>query len=317
MLERLNSRQMASFAARGLLRFDGKVPTDINEQFLDEAGRPPTPAPGASKKSLLARYFALMRANKIPAVPAGTPLLDAYPEDTALGRLVRLPWVRGAIESLVGPGSLLDHHFLHITFPPAFRDGAVGTSQNTHQDSTIDPRQAFDIQLMYFPHEVTAEMGGTRYVPGTHLRVVSEAAIGRYQNILGQQHVVCPAGTLIFTHHGLWHGGGLNRSDRVRYMFKVRINPSVRQRRLWDSGDLTDDDFAQGPIFHVKSRRAEDHIHTILTTPEPWFENDTGRLEYINRIRFWRYLLGDDEFDADYWLTRIENDPQMVLDTHA
>ncbi len=165
---------------------------------------------------------------------------------------------------------------------------------------------------MYFPHEVTPEMGGTRYVPSTHLRVVSEAAIARYQNIAGQKHVVCPAGTLVFTHHGLWHGGGRNRSDRVRLMFKIRLNPTVRQQRLWDTSDLTAADFAQRPIFHLKSRRDPNHIHSILTRPERWFENDTGRIEYINRIRFWRFLLGDDSFDADYWVTRIENEPQAT-----
>ena len=36
-----------------------------------------------------------------------------------------------------------------------------------------------------------------RFVPGTHLRKVSEIAVGRYQNIRGQQHMVCEAGTLI------------------------------------------------------------------------------------------------------------------------
>ena len=308
MLERFTSAQMAHFAAHGLLRFDGRVPEDVNEQFLDEAGRMTTPAPGEDAQTAMDRNRALMRASRIPEVPAGTPLLDAYDASTALGRLVRLPWVQGGIESLVGAGSLIDHHFLHVALPPSLRGGARGASQNTHQDSTIDPRQAFDIQLMYFPHAVTETMGGTRYVPGTHLRIVSEAAIGRYQNILGQQHVVCPAGTLIFTHHGLWHGGGLNRSDRVRYMFKIRLNPTVRQCRLWDTSDLAEDDFAQRPIFHVRHRERE-HLQSILTTPEAWFENDTGRLEYINRVRFWRFLLGDDTFDADYWATRVENEP--------
>ena len=294
MLERLNSKQMASFAARGFLRFDGRVPPDINELFMDEAGRR-----NASS------YAELIANSRIPEVPAGTGLMEAYPADTALGRLVRLPWVRGAIESLVGPGSLIDHHFLHVLIP----SGERGTTQHTHQDSTIDPRLTFDIQIMYFPHEVTPEMGGTRYVPGTHLRVVSEMAVARYQNIAGQEHVVCPAGTLVFAHHGLWHGGGRNRSERVRFMFKIRLNPTVRQQRLWDTSDLSEAALAQRPIFHVKERRDPDHIHSILTRGERWFENDTGRIEYINRIRFWRFLLGDDAFDADYWVTRIENEP--------
>ncbi len=315
----LNTRQMARFAARGYLRFDGIVPDDINEQFIAEAGHVEPPSAGRGRRATMQKYAALMRANDLEAVAPGTPLQIAYASDSALGRIVRLPEVRGAIESLVGPGSIVDHHFLHITFPPEYyqaigadsqqADSQHAVSQNTHQDSTIDPRQTFDVQIFYFPHDVTPEMGGTRFVPGTHLRIVSEAAIGRYQNILGQQHVVCPAGTLIFMHHGMWHGGGVNRSDTVRYMFKIRLNPTVRQQRLWDTHDLNEEDFAQSPIFFIKNRRDADHVHSILTTPEPWFEQDTGRLEYINRIRFWRFLLGDERFDADYWVTRIENEP--------
>ena len=65
---------------------------------------------------------------------------------------------------------------------------------------------AFDIQLFYFPQEVTEPMGGTRFLPGSHLRVVSEAAISRYQNIVGQQHVVCPAGTVLIFQKGFGTG---------------------------------------------------------------------------------------------------------------
>ena len=32
----------------------------------------------------------------------------------------------------------------------------------------------------------------------------------------------------------------------------------------------------------------------------------------MNRARLWRYLTGDDHFDAHYWLTRIENEPQNL-----
>ena len=302
----LNSRQVATFVARGFLRFDAAVPAALNEQFLDEVGRPPQPGDNMRKV-----YAKLLTGSGIPAVPAGTALADAYPARSAIAHVLDLPLVRGAIESLVGAGARFDHHFLHVTFPPEFyaARGMPNVSQHTHQDSTIDPRRAFDIQIMYYPHDVTPDMGGTRFIPGTHLRVVSEAAIGRYQNVRGQQHVVCPAGTLLFLHHGIWHGGGVNRSDRLRYMFKIRINPTVRQRRLWDTADLPNDHFSQRPIFLIKEAPDPNDIHTILTTPEPWFEADTGRLEYLNRIRLWRYLLDDERFDADYWLTRVENDP--------
>ena len=43
---------------------------------------------------------------------------------------------------------------------------------------------------------------------------------------------------------------------------------------------------------------------------ERWFEFDTGRLEMINRVKLWRYLLGDASADVDYWLTRLER-PQI------
>ncbi|HWA64216.1 MAG TPA: phytanoyl-CoA dioxygenase family protein, partial [Caulobacteraceae bacterium] len=146
---------------------------------------------------------------------------------------------------------------------------------------------------------------GTRFVPGTHLRKVSEAAIGRYQNIRGQQHMVCPAGTLLFLHHGIWHGGGVNRSDHTRYMFKIRAHASGRQTRAWDLSDWTPP-AAQRPIFYRKAAPAPGTVETILTTPEPWFEADTGRLEFVNRIKLWRYLTEDPSYDADYWLTRLE-----------
>ena len=211
----LSSRRVAEFVARGFLRLEAVVPDELNERFRAEAAE-----------------------RAIPEVAAGTPLLAAYPEDSTLGAIVRLPLVRGAIESLAGPGCLLDHHFLHIAHKRSSfeKRGLRQSAQPTHQDSTIDPRrEQFDVQLLYFPQEVTREMGGTRFIPGSHLRIVSEAAVSRYQNVLGQEHVVCPAGTLLVAHHGLWHGGGINRSERIRYTFKMRLNPTVKQCRLWDT----------------------------------------------------------------------------------
>ena len=302
----LNSRQMAQFAARGFLRFDGIVPEQINQQFLDDIGH----VDESEIESPRSHYAKVMQTSAVPVVNAGLPLHKAYERGSALYKMLNLVGVKGAIQSLVGRSPTFDHHFLHITFPPRFYEGSKSTqvSQNTHQDSTIDTRKAFDIQIMYFPHGVSREMGGTRFIPGTHLRAVSEAAIGRYQNIRGQQHMVCEAGTLLFMHMGVWHGGGLNQSDKMRYMFKIRICPTERQVRLWDDSDLPDDHFEQRPIFWTGPPSDPDHLHAILMKGEPWFEADTSRLEFINRVRFWRYLLGDASFDADYWLTRIENE---------
>ena len=31
--------------------------------------------------------------------------------------------------------------------------------------------------------------------------------------------------------------------------------------------------------------------------------------DLMARVRLWRYLLGDDKADVDYWMTRVENEP--------
>jgi hypothetical protein len=78
-------------------------------------------------------------------------------------------------------------------------------------------------------------------------------------------------------------------------MFKLRLNPTVRQLKLWDTADLDSPE-----------------IHSILFRNHRWYGND-DRLEYANRIKLWRFLTGNDRFDSHYWLTRIENMPERVV----
>lgn len=284
---RLNTMEVARFVSQGYLRFDALVPEPLNERFLKQAEQA-KPVGG----------------------PAGTPLSEAY-RGSVMAEILRLPRVAAVIHSLVGPGCLFDHQGTHFNPPASVFEskGIPVMAQHTHQDSTIDLRTAFDVQMFYYPHDVTPEMGGTRFIPGTHLRRVSESAIARYQNVVGQQKVVCKAGTLLFFHHGLWHGGEVNRSDRTRYMLKIRMNPTVRQVRLWNTSDLTPAMAQAQEIFDFGKPHDPNDLQQVLCQPQPWFEFDTGRLEYINRIKLWRHLLGDDSFDAHHWMTRIENEP--------
>jgi hypothetical protein len=274
----LNSRQMASFAARGFLRFDRLIQPELNERAMREID------------------------GNVPAAPAGTPLAQCYPPPSALGEILRSPAIAGIIDSLVGPDPLFDHQFVHV------REPHEDASQHLHGDSTIDLRMHFDIQLMYFPHAVPLEMGGTLLVPGSHFRRINESDIARYQNVRGQMAMVCEAGTILVLHHGVWHCGRQNKTNQRRYMFKVRLNPTVRQMRLWNTDDLDSRAGQHHPIFSADT--PADDIQAVLSTQEPWFEGGTGRLEILNRIKFWRFLTGDDNFDAHYWLTRLENMPE-------
>jgi hypothetical protein len=263
----LTSVQMAHFVAHGSLRMDAVVPDEMNQQAIE-----------------------VLKAG-VPAVPYGTPLSETFEDGSFVDRLVNLPEIAGAIHSLVGPEPTVDHHAVHI------RKAHEGEAQNLHGDAIIDVRpDAFDMQLMYYPQEVTLEMGGTLSVPGSHLRRTNETDTGRYQNLRGQTRLTCPAGTVVFLHHGIWHGGRRNDSDIDRYMFKIRFNPTVRQVRLWNTEDLYDDAVA-----------AE------LNTSFPWYESATGRLEIYNRVKLWQALSGDDTFDPDYWVTRVSNRPRRVV----
>jgi hypothetical protein len=279
----LSSKQMAHFVAKGYLRFDELIPNDLNQAIMRD-----------------------IDGGMVKSQPAGTPLSQCYLPPSAVGQMLRLPEVQGMIQSLVGPDPLFDHQAVHVRQP--HEDSA----QHLHGDSTIDIRMHFDIQLMYFPHDVTPDMGGTLILPGSHFRRINEMDIARYQNFIGQIQTVCKAGTLLIVHHGIWHCGRQNKSDRVRYMFKVRLNPAVRQLRLWNIDDLTDDDVRNQTIFGGSEKK--ENIQSILGTQEPWFEHADGRIEIINRARLWRFLTGDNSFDVHYWLTRLENMPERVLE---
>ncbi|MEM7018863.1 MAG: hypothetical protein AAF512_16165, partial [Pseudomonadota bacterium] len=142
----LNSTDMALFASRGFLRMDEIVPPELNQQFLDEIGH----VDESEISDPMSHYGKVMQSSAIPVVNAGVPFKGAYPEGSALQKIVTLPEIAGAIKSLVGTNPIFDHHFLHITFPPSFYKNTdrPQVSQHTHQDSTIDPRKAFDVQLM-------------------------------------------------------------------------------------------------------------------------------------------------------------------------
>ena len=279
----LTTAQMAEFVARGFLRFDELVPEAINRDVM-----------------------AAFDAGGIDAAPAGTPLSHCYPQPSPIGAMLRIPKIQGIIHSLVGPDPLFDHHAIHVRQPNE------GKAQGMHGDSIIDTRLHFDIQLMYFPHDVPLEMGGTLLVPGSQYRRINEADIARYQNFAGQVPMVCKAGSLLALHHGIWHCGRQNKTDRKRYMYKIRLNPVVRQYRLWNTDDLAAMIGGQKRIFTAEQNAAED-VQTILGRGEPWYEDGGGRLEIVNRVKMWRFLSGDENFDVHYWLTRLENMPETRL----
>ena len=303
MAKLLTTEQMVEFASSGCLFFEELIDKETNKEFLDDIGHT-----SADKVDSMETYNKTIKAtSSIPRIKAGSPLKNAYPVNSPLEKILKNEVVAGAIQSLVGSNPVVDHQALHLTFPTKFFKGANKRqmSQGNHQDSTIDPRSTFDIQVFYFPTEVTKEMGGTRYHPGTHLRIVNEFAIAKYQNILGQKSIVCKPGTIGIFHNGLWHGAGVNFSDEIRYMFKVRLQPTEKQELLWDPEKRYKP--LPNRALYWTDENKEETINDILMQSYPWQEADTNRLDKINVVKFWRLLTGHKKMDVDYWLTRIEN----------
>lgn len=260
----LTSVQMANFVADGFLRFDELVPAHLNAAALAE-----------------------MERDAIESLKRGpdATLDKAWPRNDGIRAVFSLPEIQGMIHSLVGPNPHYDHHAVHIVAPER------GIAQVWHADNILDQRLDFDIQFFYFPHDTPREMGGTMILPGSHYRRISESDIARYHNFLNQYPIVCKAGTVFVVHHGIWHCAQANLTRQTRYMFKLRLNPTVPQQMLWNTGDLDDPG-----------------ISKALMRDHQWYGNE-DRLEHVNRIRFWRFLTRDDTFDLGYYLSRLENQP--------
>ena len=277
----LSSPQVAELVAAGYLRFDALVPAEINDAASEELrANFGEPSRGLGP---ISRRFA-----------PGRPLSGYFGGSGGVGRMLALPAVQGIIQSLVGPDPFYDHHAIHVRRPGE-------PSQPLHADAVIDARAAFDIQLMYYPEAVPARGGGTLLVPGSQFRQVNEQEIARYQNLAGQVQLECPAGTVLVLHHGLWHCGRRTYLDGERYMFKLRLNPRVPQVRLWACGDLEDEAVVE-------------QVRSILERSFPWYEGAAARLEQIQRAALFRRLSGDDTFQVEYWLGRLENQAHPRLD---
>lgn len=287
---RLTTRQMAEFVTHGCLRFEALVPADINERAVAEMGE------------LMAGRFA-PEGMKPPAT--GTPLDECYPPPSVIGEYLRLPEVRGIIESLVGPNPTFDHDFTHHL--PAGSDYL----QPLHVDAIADsPDPTFDIQLFWYPNDVAPGEGGTRFVPGSHFRRVQASGLDRYHNIVGEEQYSGPAGTVVVFHHGMWHAGQPNPGGGDRWMHKTRLNPTVPQVRLWNTADLAD--LHNEPDDHMFATMAPDSVAHMFRTVHPWMGVTESRNEQVQRARLWRYLTGDESYDVDHYLTRLEGRARLL-----
>jgi hypothetical protein len=277
---RLTTAEMAQFVAHGFLIFESVVPDDINAAALEH-------------------FRETGVVDMVRDKPdSGTSLADCYADPSPVGAMLRLPRLEGILTSLVGPDPVFDHDWVHVRY------GGDVLDQHLHQDAIIDTTLAFDVQMFWFPHDVSPGEGGTGFVPGSHLRRVNEFDIARYQNIVGQRDFSGPAGSLAVFHQGMWHRGRANAGADERWAYKIRLNPTQPQVRHWNLDDF--DEIHGARHDHLFANYESETAAGLFRQHEPWHESATGRLETVQRSRLWRYLTGDDKFDSDWYLTRTE-----------
>ena len=154
---------------------------------------------------------------ELEAVFAGGPnpgneILERAP---LLQQVYEHPRVRGALTSVLGHDYEMHAHRHCHASPPGMR------GQQWHQDD-VNRRhhQIWRVLAMYYPQDVTAEMGPTMILPGTQFRNAPTARMASYQTFRTQRALCVPAGTVAITHYDIWHRASPNRSERTRYMLK-------------------------------------------------------------------------------------------------
>ena len=267
---KLKSVDVANFITDGFLFYENIVSSNLCKKVISEI-----------KEGLFNEY------QKV-----GTKFYDKHWNGLAIGEVFNLKIVRNVIESLLGKDPVYDHHYVHI------KGKKTKDKENLHQDGDEDKRKyQFDLLVLFFPHDITSNMGGTLIVPSSHYRKVNGNSIKRYQHVVGEKQITCKAGTIMFLHHNLWHSGRSNNSNNERILFKLRLNPSGDQKKCWNSKN-TD----------------MNEIISIISKDYFW-HGDQKRQEIINRIKLWRYLYDDNTSDFEkkhLWGTKLSNINKVI-----
>lgn len=182
----LTDDELISFIIRGYYIVEADFPEGFNEAIYQELG-------------------------ELTENP-GDAILDRVPK---LYQVYEHPRVRGALVSLLGDDYKMNsHRHCHVN-PPGTRSQAWhqdGTNQRHHQLRTV--------LAMYYPQDVTSELGPTVLMPGTHFRNAPTDRMATYANFREQMALTVKAGTVAITHYDIWHAASANRGDRTRYMLK-------------------------------------------------------------------------------------------------
>ena len=200
--------------------------------------------------------------------PTGMELLNKAP---TLREVFDDPIVEGATQSLVGPDYFIFGRYCHANGPG---QGGVFWHQD---DVNVRHYQVRRLMFLYYPQEVTLDMGPTFVVPGTHLFNTPTDLMCAYGNIRGQLPLTVPAGTVVITHYDIWHSATRNVSQKMRYLVKYYVDRTHEPTGpTWNHDSATAIPLAMQRMHH----------ECTAWTPSEYYK------ERHLRWRVWSYLLG-------------------------
>ena len=140
--------------------------------------------------------------------------------------LIMHPLILDAVGTVLGHASSFQ---LHLTQMIAIGPGEP--AQRIHRDQwafdffPFPPNYDVQCNTIWAMNDFTAANGGTRLAPGSH-RFEDRLEVTEDQTVPAEM----PAGSVLFYTGKLYHGGGANRSDAVRYGLNITYAVSwVRQ----------------------------------------------------------------------------------------
>lgn len=161
------------------------------------------------------------------------------------------PAVRGALESLLGPGYVMGpHRHAHIT-KPGSRDGSwhkdcYGAGQWGCDQQLRGPRMALQwLMALYYPHDVGGADGPTAIQPGRH--VFPRISDANPAHATEREHMLtCKAGTLFLTPFDMWHRPSANRGEGRRILLKFHFHRYVQPHESGPTWDFKRKDWVLG-----------------------------------------------------------------------
>ena len=222
-------------------------------------------------------------ANQLDALDhnPGDAITEAVPE---LWQVLDHPRVQGALISLLGKEyEVQSHRHWHCKQPHSGH-------MNWHQDGLNNRDTLINRFLgLYYPTDITPDMGPTVIVPGTQFRNAPTDRMAHYTNIRGQVPLVVKAGTVAFTHYDLWHGTAANRSDHKRHMIKFLFRRTKENEQpSWNHDQESRD---KPTDWNARDTSADPNNILNFSNPLQVSQSDHYKERAIRR-KNWDYLMG-------------------------